>query len=194
MILSGNTVLAILSGISLRFLILWQRNKSASNGKRQHHKQEEVGKIVSSFIVERLHFRSPLSPLIATGFHGQSQVIGSSEGRNKEGHQNRHHSLCLVNDSSAFKIRSPGHLSLHNLIRFLHQNRNKTQCNGTSSWQSRGWVNAAFLRWKVPSPYRLSGSLGWCKGSLRSCLNTKRISRTAIIDAMCNPSWLILNI
>ena len=67
---------------------------------------------------------------VTAGFHGHGQVCGPAESGDKQGHQERHHGLCLLYQIACLKVGSPGHLGLHDFIGFLHQNGNKSQGNG----------------------------------------------------------------
>ena len=81
-------------------------------------------------ILERFHLGTAFTAMVTACFHGHSQIGRAAEGRNKQRHQKRNHALRLLDQVAALKIGTSCHLCFHDLVRFFHQNRNKTQSNG----------------------------------------------------------------
>ena len=81
-------------------------------------------------VVELLHFRPTLAALIAPALHGRGQLVGPAEGTDEQGHQNGHQGPGPLEDIAGFKVRAPGLLGGHDLVRLLNQRGDEPQGNG----------------------------------------------------------------
>ena len=70
------------------------------------------------------------SAMVAPAFHRHGQISGSSESANKQRNQKRNKAPRPLKDRTALKVGPSCHLSLHDLVRLLHQDRNKAECDG----------------------------------------------------------------
>ena len=65
--------------------------------------------------------------MIAAGFHSHGKIICTLKSRDEQRDQKRYHIGHALYEIAGLKIRPSRDLSLHDFIRFLHQNRNKAQ-------------------------------------------------------------------
>ena len=68
--------------------------------------------------------------MVAAALHGRGQLVGPAEGADEQRHQNRHQGLCLLHQIAAFKIRTPGLLGGHDLVRLLNEGGDEPQGDG----------------------------------------------------------------
>ena len=80
--------------------------------------------------MQRFHLGPVISSVVTSCFHCHSQIIGTAESRNKQRHKKGNHVFRLLDQVSVFEIRPSGDLCLHDLIRFLKKDRDKTKGNG----------------------------------------------------------------
>ena len=68
--------------------------------------------------------------VVAAALHGRGQLVGPAEGADEQRHQDRHQGLGPLEDIAGFKVRAPGLLGGHDLVRLLDEGGDKAQGDG----------------------------------------------------------------
>ena len=106
-----------------------QRHEAGYHGQAEVEEHKGVGDAVARDIAERLHLRAPLTAVVAAGLHRHREVVRTTEGTDEERYQDRHHRLRALEEISALEVGAAGLLCLHDLIRFLDEDRDETECD-----------------------------------------------------------------
>lgn len=106
-----------------------QRHEAGNHRQAEVEEHEGVGDAVARSIAKRLHLRTTLAAVVAAGLHRHREVVRAAEGTDEERYQDRHHRLCALEQIPALEVGAAGLLCLHNLIRFLDEDRDKTECD-----------------------------------------------------------------
>ena len=106
-----------------------QRHEARYHGQAEVEEHKGVGDAVACGIAERLHLRAALTAVVAAGLHRHREVVRTAEGTDEERYQDRHHRLRALEQISALEVGATGLLGLHDLIRFLDEDRDETECD-----------------------------------------------------------------
>ena len=71
-----------------------------------------------------------LAAVVAAALHSRRQLVRPTEGADKQGHQNGHQRLGLLEDVPTVEVGATGLLRGHDLVRFLDQRGDEPQGNG----------------------------------------------------------------
>ena len=79
--------------------------------------------------MQNLQLGSALAALVAAALHGCRQLIRPAKGADEQGHQNGDQGFGPLNQTAGLKVRTPGLLGGHDLIRLLNEGGNEPQGN-----------------------------------------------------------------
>ena len=96
----------------------------------QISRKQDPGDKVLFAIPQRMHPGSSTASVITARFHGQSQIISSADGCDKEGDQQGNQPPDPGDQLLAVKVSASGLLSFHNALGLLRQNGDKAQGDG----------------------------------------------------------------
>ena len=120
------------SRLKQRTSLIWLKcyDIARCNNTYQISQQYHICNMVSFFIDQRLHLRSSLTAAVPSGFHRHRKVICPAKCRNKKRNKQRYQAFCFLDQSAALKIGTSCHLSFHDLVCLIEQDRDKTKCDG----------------------------------------------------------------
>ena len=100
---------------------------SRRDARRKVEKQHAVRRAVPALVDKGFHLGAAFTAPVTSGFHRHREVVGSAEGGDKEGDQKRDQTLDLFDQVFALEVSASGDLRLHDLVRLLHQDRDKAK-------------------------------------------------------------------
>ena len=100
---------------------------SRRDARRKVEKQHAVRGTVPALVDKGFHLGAAFTAPVTSGLHRHREVVGSAEGGDKEGDQKRDQTLDLFDQVFALEVSASGDLRLHDLVRLLHQDRDKAK-------------------------------------------------------------------
>ena len=98
--------------------------------RRQNDGTQCQGHIVPALVLQHMELGSALAAVVAAALHGRGQLVGPPEGADEQRHQNGNQGLGLLDQAATLKVRAPGLLGRHDLVRLLDQRGNEPQGDG----------------------------------------------------------------
>lgn len=96
---------------------------NAARYKTAHDKRD----VIYFRKVQHLHFRAPLTTVVAAAFHGCCKVKRTAERGNKQRDKHRNQRLDALHQTAAFHICTAGLLRRHDLLGLFEERRHKAQ-------------------------------------------------------------------
>ena len=133
---------------------------SEGNDSRKQHRNEQQGADVHTGNLQLAHTGAADVAAVKAALHGGSQLVRAAERRDKQRNENRNHRLGTLNEVAGVKIGAARLLRGDDLLGFLDEGRDKTQCDR----HHHGQLVHRYMQLLE----RPAGWARWCRSAWRS--------------------------